>query len=80
MGNNADALVHGRRVPVVGGVMMDMTMIDVTDVPCAVGDRATLIGADGGDLLTVEAVASRAGLSPYELLTGLRQRVTRIPA
>jgi alanine racemase len=78
MGNNADALVHGRRVPVIGGVMMDMTMIDVTDVPCAVGDRATLIGADGGDLLTVEAVADRAALSPYEVLTGLRQRITRI--
>ena len=78
LGNNADALVHGRRVPVIGTVMMDMTMIDVTGVPCDVGDFATLFGADGGDLLTVEAIASRAGLSPYELLTGLRQRVERV--
>jgi alanine racemase len=58
--------------------MMDMTMIDVTDAPCALGDRATLFGSDEGALLTVEAVAARAGLSPYELLTGLRQRVARI--
>jgi alanine racemase len=80
LGNNADALVHGRRVPVIGTVMMDMTVIDVTDVPCAVGDRVTLFGADGDDLLTVETVAARAGLSPYELLTGLRQRIRRIAA
>jgi alanine racemase len=80
MGNRAEALVHGRRVPVIGGVMMDMTMIDVTDVTCTVGEHATLIGADGGDLLSVESVAERAGLSPYEVLTGLRQRITRIPA
>jgi alanine racemase len=78
MGNAAEVLLHGRRVPVVGGVMMDMTMLDVTDVPCAIGDAATLIGADGDDLLTVEDVAARGGISPYELLTGLRQRIVRI--
>jgi len=79
LGNKAEALVHGRRVPVAGTVMMDMTILDVTDIPCAVGDSATLFGTDTGELLTVEAVAARAALSPYELLTGLRQRVTRIP-
>jgi alanine racemase len=79
LGNKAEALVHGHRVPVVGTVMMDMTILDVTDIQCAVGDSATLFGIDAGVLLTVEAVAARAALSPYELLTGLRQRVTRIP-
>ena len=78
LGNKAEALLHGRRVPVVGTVMMDMTILDVTGVPCAAGDVATLFGADGTDLLTVEAVAARAALSPYELLTGLRQRVARV--
>jgi len=78
LGNKAEALIHGHRVPVIGTVMMDMTILDVTDIPCAVGDGATLFGADGGDLLTIEAVAARAALSPYELLTGLRQRITRI--
>jgi alanine racemase len=80
LGNRAEALLHGRRVRVVGTVMMDMTVLDVTDVPCAEGDIATLFGADGDALLSVEAVAATAALSPYELLTGLRQRVTRIPA
>jgi alanine racemase len=80
LGNRADVLLRGRRVPVVGTVMMDMTVIDVTGLPCEEGDVATLFGSDGDDLLAVEAVAARAALSPYELLTGLRQRITRIPA
>ncbi|HEY2848664.1 MAG TPA: alanine racemase [Gemmatimonadaceae bacterium] len=80
LGNKAEALLHGRRVPVVGTVMMDMTILDVTGMQCAVGDVATLFGADGGDVLTVEEVAARAALSPYELLTGLRQRVLRVHA
>jgi alanine racemase len=78
LGNRGTALVHGRRVPVVGLVTMDMTMLDVTDVPCEVGDVATLIGRDGDALLDVASVAASAdGLSPYELLTGLRQRLPR---
>jgi alanine racemase len=80
LGNRAVALLNGRRVPVVGTVMMDMTVLDATGVPCAVGDCATLIGAAGDDLLTVEEVAAQAALSPYELLTGLRQRVVRVAA
>jgi len=75
-GNGATAMVHDRRVPVVGLVTMDMTMCDVTDVQCEVGDRVTLIGRDAGS--SVAAVASCAQQSPYELLTGLRARTTRI--
>ncbi|MFL5577140.1 MAG: alanine racemase [Gemmatimonadaceae bacterium] len=80
LGNRAAVLVGGTEVPVIGVVTMDMTMIDVTDVPCAVGDVATLIGADGGRRLSVAEVARAGGLSPYELLTGLRSRVTRLYA
>ncbi len=74
-GNTGTAMVNGRRVPVVGLVTMDMTMCDVTDVPCEVGDRVTLIGGDGE--LSVSAVAASAARSPYEVLTGLRGRVLR---
>ncbi|AHG90630.1 Alanine racemase [Gemmatirosa kalamazoonensis] len=77
LGNRAVALLHGVRVPVVGRVTMDMTMLDVTGTACAVGDVATLIGRDGSALLTVSDVAAMGDLSPYELLTGLRQRVPR---
>ena len=73
------AMVRGHRVPVVGNVTMDMTMLDVTTLAggCAIGDVATLMGTDGDDTLRTDDVAAWAALSPYELLTGLRQRLPR---
>jgi alanine racemase len=76
-GNRASVLLGGRRVPVAGVVTMDMTMIDVTGVPCNVGDIATLIGADGDDRIDVAEIAALGEMSPYELLTGLRSRLPR---
>ncbi len=78
LGNRGEVLVHGKRFPVIGTVMMDMVMLDVTGGVCALGDVATLVGSDGGDLLSVDEVGTRAGLNAYELLTGLRQRILRI--
>jgi alanine racemase len=75
--NIGTVLVRGRRARVAGNVTMDMTMIDVTDIGCEVGDVATLIGSDGDELLTVGSVAETGGISPYELLTGLRSRMPR---
>ncbi len=77
LGNRAHALVNGMRVPIVGVVTMDMTMLDVTDHACAVGDVATFIGRDGGATISVHEVADAGGLSPYEVLTGLRGRLPR---
>jgi alanine racemase len=67
--------VGGVDARVVGIVTMDMTMIDVTDVPCGIGDPVELIGRGP---LAVEAVARRAGLSPYEILVGLALRAPRL--
>ena len=47
LSNRGTVLLNGHRVSVAGIVTMDMTMIDVTDVPCEIGDVATLIGRDG---------------------------------
>jgi alanine racemase len=77
LGNRASVLFHGRRARVVGVVTMDMTMIDVTDVQCEIGDIATLIGSDGADRIDVAELAEMGGLSPYEILTGLRGRLPR---
>jgi len=77
LGNRAVALLGGRRAPVVGVVTMDMTMVDVTDAPCSLGDVATLIGRDGPEEITVADLAGFGGLSPYEVLTGLRGRMPR---
>jgi alanine racemase len=78
LSNRGQVLVHGRRCPVVGRVTMDMTMVDVTDTPAALGDVATLIGRDGADELTTDMVATLGGVSPYELLVGLTLRVPAV--
>jgi len=79
LGNRGPALLHGKRTTVAGVVTMDMTMIDVTDIACRPGDVATMIGRDGDALITVEDVATVADMmSPYEVLTGLRQRMPRL--
>lgn len=77
LSERGSVLVGGTLAPIAGTVTMDMTMIDVTTVRCEVGDIATLIGRAGDTVLTVERVADDAGVSPYELLTGLRSRVER---
>ena len=77
LSNRATVLLHGVRVPVAGVVTMDMTMIDVTDAPCVIGDVVTLIGEDGEERIDVSEIASLGGLSPYEVLTGLRGRLPR---
>ena len=77
LSNRAAVLVAGERAPVVGNVTMDMTMIDVTEVPCAVGDAVTLIGAQGDERIDVAEVAAMGELSPYEVLTSLRGRLPR---
>ncbi|MFN0099154.1 MAG: alanine racemase [Gemmatimonadaceae bacterium] len=78
LGNRAHAIVRERRVPIVGVVTMDMAMLDVTDIGAELGDVATFLGRSETDTLTVEDVAEAGGISPYELLTGLRQRLPRL--
>jgi alanine racemase len=77
LSNRGVALLRGTRVPVAGRVTMDMTMFDVTDTDAALGDVVTLMGADGGDLITVSDLSALAEVSPYELLTGLALRLPR---
>ncbi|MGB9715342.1 MAG: alanine racemase [Thermodesulfovibrionales bacterium] len=68
--NNAEVLVRGMRVPVVGRVCMDLTMIDLTDVKDAEeGDEVVLLGQQGKELITAYELADKAGTIPYEILT-----------
>jgi alanine racemase len=67
--------IHGKPAPIVGAVCMDMCMVDVTDIPTArEGDQAIIFGDDP----RVEDLARAAGTIPYEILTGLSERVHRI--
>ena len=72
-------LLHGKRVPQVGRICMDMCMVDVTDVPEAkVGDVVTVFGEDGGDCIPVDALAEQLGTISYEILCGINKRIPRI--
>lgn len=77
LGNAGTVLVNGMRASVRGAVRMGMTMIDITSIPCERGDVVTLIGTDGSNVISLEEVGAASGISPYEILTGLRQRMTR---
>lgn len=77
-GNAAQALVGGRRVPLVGRVCMNMAFLDVTDVPgVAAGDTVTLVGADGDERITAEDFAEACGTIGYELVARLPAHVPR---
>ncbi|HEY1248756.1 MAG TPA: alanine racemase, partial [Nitrososphaera sp.] len=68
-------LVRGQAAPIIGTICMDMTMIDVTDIPgVEEGDDVIVFGKD----LKVEQVAHWADTIPYEILTGVSQRVKRV--
>jgi alanine racemase len=74
-----EALLHGRRVPMIGRISMDVTVVDVTEVPeVRSGDVATLLGHDGGEEIRVDEVAARVGTISYEILTGLGPRLPRV--
>ncbi|HVZ24702.1 MAG TPA: alanine racemase, partial [Sediminibacterium sp.] len=71
----AGMYVRGHIAPVVGQVCMDMTMLDVTDVPgVSEGDEVEVFGRH----IPVQQVAAEGGTIPYEILTGISQRVKRI--
>jgi alanine racemase len=79
LSNRARVLVRGRRAPVAGRVAMNLTTIDVTDVPgVREGDVATLIGADGGERLAAEELAELAGTINYEILARLSAGIVRL--
>ncbi len=72
------ALVRGKRVPIVGRVCMDQTMLDVTEVEnVEEGDIATLIGRDGQEEIKASYLAMQAGTITNELLSRLGGRLTK---
>jgi alanine racemase len=70
--------IRGSRAPIAGLVTMDMVMVDVTAIECEIGDVATLLGTGDGLDVTLRDWADASGLSPYEILAGLRLRLHRL--
>jgi alanine racemase len=75
--NNADVLVDGRRVPLVGTVSMDNITVDLGDEPVRHGAEAVLIGARGGERILAEDLGRRLGTINYEITCGISPRVPR---
>lgn len=78
LSNRSSALLNRETVRITGRVTMDMTMFDVTGMECEPGDVVTLIGSSGPDTITIQQIADWADMSPYEVLTGLRNRIKRV--
>jgi Alr-MurF fusion protein len=67
--------IHGQRAPIIGGVCMDMTMIDITDIPNVIeGDEAEIFG----EQIPVQELANALQTIPYEVFTGISERVKRV--
>jgi alanine racemase len=81
LSNRAQALVRGRRVPLVGNIAMDALMADVTDVPgppVTIADEFTLLGAQEGDRIPVEELAQLRTTNTWEVVTGMSGRLPRV--
>lgn len=78
LSNRGRVIVRGAYAPVVGRISMDLTMIDVTDVPhVALGDQVTLLGEEGSLAVSAEEIAKTTGTISFEITCGISQRVPR---
>ena len=70
----ASFMLNGHRVPTIGNVCMDMSMLDITGVPAQVGDTVTIFGEDP----TISELASILNTIPYEIITSVPRRIKRV--
>jgi len=66
--------INGKLVPIVGNICMDMCMLDVSDVNAKIGDEVIIFGKE----YHISNIADQAGTIPYEIFTGISQRVKRV--
>lgn len=79
LSNGFEVVVNKCKVPVIGNVCMDWTMLDVTDVPgVAVYDDVTLLGCEGDVCVYGEDWAERIGTISYEVFCQVSKRVPRV--
>jgi alanine racemase len=79
LSNRGYAMVRGRRARIVGSISMDLSLLDVSDIPgTTIGDEVMLIGrSDAGSITAVE-IAQLLDTVPYEILCSIGKRVPRI--
>lgn len=79
LSNQGEALIRGKRVPIVGRISMDMCTLDVSKVKdCTVGDEVVLMGQQKEQIITAEEIASKLHTISYEILCAVGKRAPRI--
>lgn len=79
LSNQGEALIRGRRAPIIGRVSMDMCTVDVTGIEeCKVGDEVVLMGTQGAEYISANEIAEKAGTISYEVLCVLGKRAPRV--
>ncbi|MCZ2152568.1 MAG: alanine racemase [Bryobacterales bacterium] len=72
-------LIRGASAPILGAISMDLTTVDVTDIPdVSTEDLATLLGSNDGAAIDAAEIAEAANTIPYEVLTNIHKRVKRV--
>lgn len=78
LSSKGEVLVRGKKVPVLGRVCMDLTMIDVTSVDgVSVHDEVVIIGSQGDETISADEIAGKTGTINYEVVTSIAPRVPR---
>jgi len=79
LSNEAEVLIQGTRCPVLGRVTMDQTIVDISHLPkVECGEKATLIGSQNGNSISVTEYSQKAGEIPWESFVSISKRVQRI--
>jgi len=78
LSNVGQVLVKGQRANIIGRISMDMAIVDVTDIPSASeGDEVALIGSQGGESISADEMAEKAGTINYEVVTRINPLILR---
>lgn len=79
-GSGAEVLIAGQRCPLLGRVTMDQIVVDVSAIAREIiaGEEVVLIGHQGDSEITANELAQKAGTIPWEILTGITNRVERV--
>lgn len=79
LSNKGDVLIAGKRAKICGNICMDMTLVDVTDIPdAALGSEAVLIGTQGSEKITADEIAEKCRTISYEIMLSITKRVPKI--
>ena len=77
--NQGRVILRGKFVPIVGRISMDLTIVDVTEIPAVVlGDEVILLGEQNGIRISAEDLAEEIGTISYEIACGISYRVPRL--